>query len=150
MLGGARQDSGGIIELDKEEGGEEMTLRFNAKQLLELIESIETGGGDATVLRSELETLEPEVRRAPTMRRGSRFREEEETAIDRINREVGDLFDGGVTDEIFSKLCELDFNHNMKELRRMCIEAGLSPNGHKKMLAAKLLAHWGRESQKNT
>jgi len=117
-----------------------MPLRFNRNQLIELIESVEADGGNATVLRSELETLEPEVRRAPPMRRGSRFREEEETAIGRLDREVGDLFDGGVTDEIFSKLCELDFNHNMKELRRMCIEAGLSPNGHKKMLAAKLLA----------
>jgi len=117
-----------------------MTLRLTAKQLLELIESIEDGGGDATVLRSELETLEPEVKRAPPMRRGSRFMEEEETSNDRLNREVGDLFDGGVTDEIFSKLCEVDFNHNLRELKLLCIEAGFSPNGHKKKLAAKLVA----------
>ena len=68
------------------------------------------------------------------------FREEDETAIDRLDREVGDLFDGGVTDEIFSKLCEVDFNHNLRELKLLCIEAGFSPNGQKKKLAAKLVA----------
>jgi len=117
-----------------------MTLRLTAKQLLELIESIEAGGGDATVLRSELETLEPEVKRAPLAQRGSRFSEEEETSKDRLNREVGDLFDNGVTDEILNKLMEVDFNHSLRELKLLCIEAGFSPNGHKKKLAAKLVA----------
>ena len=117
-----------------------MTLRLNAKELSGLIESIEDAGGDATDLRGELGALEPEVKRAPPARGGSRFREEEETAIDRLNREVGDLFHNGVTDEIFSKLCEVDFNHNLKELKILCIEAGFSPSGQKKKLAAKLVA----------
>jgi len=115
-----------------------MTLRLNVKGLNDLIASTEAGGGDATLLRRELEALEPENKHQP--RRNSRFREEEETAIDRLNREVGDFFDGGVTDEIFNKLCELDGNHNMKELQEMCQKAGISSSGQKKKLAAKLVS----------
>ena len=127
-------------------------VRLNKKDLIELTESIEAAGGDATELRSALKALVPDQdsqTRAHT--HGSRFSNEEEpTTAERLNYEVGDLFDGGVSDELLAKLVDMDRNHSLKELRTMCIEAGLSPNGHKKMLAAKLLAHWGRESQKNT
>ena len=115
-------------------------VRLSKKELSALIGQIEDSGGDATDLRGELGALEPEVKRAPPARGGSRLREEEETAIDRLNREVGDLFDNGVTDEIFSKLMDVDFNHSLKELKILCIEAGFSPSGQKKKLAAKLVA----------
>jgi len=127
-------------------------VRLNRKDLIEWIEAKEAEGGDATELRSALEALGPgQDSRTRTHRHGSRFSNEEElTTAERLNYEVGDLFDGGVSDELLVKLVDMDRNHSLKELRTMCIEAGLSPNGHKKMLAAKLLAHWGRESQKNT
>lgn len=48
----------------------------NREELLEIIESIEAGGGDATELRRELEALEPEIKRALQARRGSWIREE--------------------------------------------------------------------------
>ena len=36
---------------------------------------------------------------------------------------------------------EYDGKYSLKELRTMCVEAGLSSSGHKKPLAAKLIAH---------
>lgn len=107
------------------------------KELLELIESVEAGGGDATTLRQELEALEPDVERAPQTRRGSWFREEEETREERLVRRVGDLFPDGIP---FEKLRDCDYRYTLKELRAMCKEAGLSLSGDKQELAAKLVA----------
>ena len=122
-------------------GGEAMPLRpKNRKELLEIIESIEAGGGDATALRRELEALEPEAKRVPQTRRNSRFREEEETVEERLTRRVGDLFPNGITDELLARLFDIDKNHSLKELRAMCKEAGLSLSGDKHELAAKLVA----------
>ena len=58
-----------------------------------------------------------------------------------LNREVGDLFDGGVNDELEARFVAMDGDYSIKQLQDMCKKAGLSPNGHKKKLAAKLVAH---------
>ena len=117
-------------------------VRLSRNQLIEWIESKEAGGGDATELRHALEALGPDQdSRTRTHRHGSRFNNEvEPTTAERLNHEVGDLFDGGVSDELVVKLVDMDRNHNLKELRTMCKEAGLSAGGDKKELAAKLVA----------
>jgi len=113
-------------------------MRVNRKELIELIDSIEAGGGDATTLRHELETLEPEVKRVPP-RRGARFRdEEEETMEERLTRRVGDIFPSTIP---FDKIVDYDYRFTLKELREQAREAGLSLSGDKKELAAKLIAH---------
>jgi hypothetical protein len=116
-----------------------MPLKLNQRDLLELIESIEAGGGDATVLRRELEAVGPAKH---TKRRagGARVSEEELTMAERLNNRVGDLFTNGLSDELLTRLVDLDRNHSLKELKVMCVQAGLSPNGDKKELAAKLVA----------
>jgi len=119
-----------------------MPVRLNRNQLLELIESIEVAGGDASELRREMEALGPdqEIRTRPR-RQGSRFNDEEEpTPAERLNHRVGDLFDSGISDELLDRLVELDKNHSQKELRAMCVGAGLSAGGDKKELAAKLVS----------
>ena len=116
-------------------------MRVSRKELVELIESIEAGGGDATELRAELSQLEPPARPQMPARGGAMQLEREElTTEDRLGIEVGDLFTGGITTDILNKLYDLDGQYNLKQLKTMCVEAGLSANGHKKKLAAKLLA----------
>ena len=115
-------------------------VRLNRKELIELIESIEAGGGDATDLRREMEALEPEAKAAPRKRRDFRD-EEEETVEERLARRVGHLFPGGITPELVSRVIEADGSHSLKELRSMCKEHGLSLSGDKKELAAKLIAN---------
>lgn len=118
-----------------------MPLLLNKRQLQELIDAIEQGGGDATLLRRELEALGPEPR--PRARRaGPRDRREEDemTLSDRLNYRVGGLFGGAVTDDLVAKLIDLDRQYNLKELRTMCREAGIGTGGDKKELAAKLVA----------
>lgn len=119
-----------------------MPVRLTRNQLLELIESIEVGGGDASDLRRELEALGPDQEtRTHPHRRGARFANEEEpTPAERLDHKVGDLFDGGISDELLGRLVDLDRNHSLKELRAMCVGAGLSAGGDKKELAAKLVA----------
>lgn len=112
-----------------------MPLKLNRNQLAELIEQMEAGGGDSSVLRRELETLEPEVK--PQTRRNSRFREEEETMEERLTRRVGDLFPNGIP---FEKLMDYDYHFTLNELREQCRKAGLGIGGDKKELAAKLIA----------
>jgi len=53
---------------------------------------------------------------------------------------VGDLFNGEISDDLQNRLIELDRNHSLKELKAMCVEAGLSAGKDKKELAAKLVA----------
>ena len=117
--------------------------RMSRKELIELVEETEAAGNDATELRNFLAQLPDEGRPRPPARqgRGREVLDEEEPLRDRLNREVGDLFDGGVTDDLEAKVIDMDRNYNQKELQAMCIEAGLSPGGQKKKLAAKLLAH---------
>ncbi len=66
---------------------------------------------------------------------------EEESTEERLNREADELFLGGVSADILALCIEYDRKYSMRELRTMCVEAGLSPSGHKKLLAAKLIAH---------
>ena len=117
-------------------------LRLNKQGLVDLIDNIETGGGDASELRRELEELGPDPdSQTRTRRQGSRFNNEEEpTTADRLNHRVGDLFTNGLSDDLLDRLVELDMNHSLKELKAMCVEAGLSAGGDKKELAAKLVA----------
>lgn len=63
------------------------------------------------------------------------------TTKERLSAEVGYLFPGGVLGDILAICIEYDRNYSLKELRTMCVKAGLSPSGHKKLLAAKLIAH---------
>ena len=118
--------------------------RMNRKELIELIDATEAAGNDATELRSLLAQLPDEGRSRPPARQGGGGRtalDEEELLRDRLNREVGDLFDGGITDELEARFMEMDGDYSIKQLQDMCQKAGLSPNGHKKKLAAKLIAH---------
>jgi len=118
--------------------------RMNRKDLIELIEETEAAGNDATELRNFLAQLSDEGRpRQPAASQGGgrAVIEEEEPLRDRLNREVGDLFDGGITDELEARFEAMDRDYSTKELQDMCKKAGLSPNGHKKKLAAKLVAH---------
>ncbi len=112
-----------------------MPVNLNRRELLGLIESIETGGGDATALRRELEALEPEGKRPP--HKNSRFREEEETVEERLTRRVGDLFPEGIPHE---KIKDYDYRFTKNELIEQCRKAGLGIGGDKKELAAKLVA----------
>ena len=114
-----------------------MAYKPTPKELLELIQSIEAGGSDASPLRSALASL-PQT--AQPRRRFQCEEGEEPTTSERLNNEVGDLFPDGITDELLTKLIEIDGNHSLKELQAMCKQTGLSPNGHKKELAAKLVA----------
>ena len=125
--------------------------RLSRKELIELIEATEAAGNDATELRNFLAQLPDEGRpRQPARQGGGRavLEEEEAPLRDRLNREVGDLFDGGVTDELEARCIDMDRDYSTKELQAMCKEAGLSPNGHKKQLAAKLIAHNGAPTEK--
>jgi len=118
--------------------------RFTKKDLIEMIEATEAAGNDATELRNLLAELlaEEGKSRQPARQGGGRLvPDEEEPLRDRLNREVGDLFDGGITDELEAKLVDMDGNYSTKELQEMCRKAGISPSGHKKKMAAKLIAH---------
>src|SRR3989304_7731799 len=118
-----------------------MPLRLNRNQLLELTESIEAAGGDATELRRELEALGPD-QNSRTHRHGSRFNNEEEpTTAERLNNRVGDLFTNGLSDDLLARLVDLDRNHSLKELKALCVEAGLSAGGDKQQVGAKLAAN---------
>lgn len=109
----------------------------NRKELLEIIESIEAGGGDAAVLRRELEALEPEIKRVPQTWRSSRVEEEEETTEERLARRVGDLFPNGIP---YDKIKGYDYRFTKNELIEQCRKAELGVSGDKKELAAKLIA----------
>lgn len=117
-------------------------LRLNRKDLIELIESIEAGGGDASVFRQALEESGPPVKPSAPARTGggTKVEREELTTSERLNIEVGDLFTDGITDETLVKLVEIDITYSLKDLKDLCIKNDLSPNGHKKKLAAKLVA----------
>ena len=124
-------------------------VRLSLKELDELIAETEVQGGDATELkklRAEFPATQP---RQPTRRGMWLAAKEEETAEERLNREAGDLFPEGVSADILGICIEYDSKHSLGELRAMCLEAGLSPSGHKKLLAAKLIAHhWEAEAKR--
>jgi len=66
--------------------------------------------------------------------------EDDETTAQRLQREIGALFPEGMTQEILDRLINYDKNYSLGQLREMCLKEGLSPHGHKKLLAARLLA----------
>ncbi len=117
-------------------------VRLSKKELIDLIESTEAASCDTACLRGLLAEVEEAEPRKPERRRevplGARV--EEMTALERLEVEVGYLFPVGVTDEVMTKLIDFDLNYSLKQLREMCVAAGLSPSGHKKLLAAKLIA----------
>jgi len=118
-------------------------VRLNKKELNDLVDNIEAGGGNPGELKDLLaEVIEDERKRRPVNReRAMRIMVEEPTTEERLEAEVGELFPGGIiTGEILAKCIEMDGKYTMKELRDMCREAGLSPSGAKKELAAKLIA----------
>jgi len=119
-----------------------MTLNLNLKQLRDLIEEIQAGGGDASMLRRELEEIAPDQNyRTRTHARRLRPNDDEEpTTAERLNYRVGELFNGSISNDLLDRIIDLDRNHSLKELKAMCVEAGLSTSGDKKELAAKLIA----------
>lgn len=117
------------------------TMRLNPKELFELIESIEAIGGDATELRTLLAEVSQESQYKTKVFSRPRPADEEPTTQERLESEAGYLFPNGITNDILNKLIEFDRDRSSKELKRMCVEAELSPSGHKKLLAARLLAH---------
>ncbi len=122
-------------------------VRLSKKELDELIESVEAEGGDSTEFKKLhaqfVETQPQKPARRIVIQLGTR---EEETTEERLNREAGDLFPEGVSADILGICIEYDSKYSLGELRAMCLEAGFSPSGHKKLLAAKLIAHqWEAE-----
>jgi len=118
-------------------------VRLDKKGLAELIESIKANGGDTTDLDNLMsEVTEDERAQRPVRRMGNPLRilVEEPTTEERLEAEVGELFPGGLTGALLAELIEFDRNHTLAEIKKMCVEAGLSPSGHKKELAAKLIA----------
>ncbi|GAI40777.1 unnamed protein product, partial [marine sediment metagenome] len=47
---------------------------------------------------------------------------------------------GIITGPILAEVVAYDRKYTLAELRKMCIAAGLSPSGEKKLLAARLIA----------
>jgi len=119
-------------------------VRLNKQGLKDLLNNIKENGGNP----GELENLMGEVIEDERMRRPVRRRErdvrimvEEPTTEERLEAEVGELFPGGIiTGKILAECIEMDGKYTLEELRKMCREAGLSPSGDKKTLAAKLIA----------
>ncbi len=117
-------------------------VRLSKKELDELIESVEAEGGDATEFKKLRAVFAETQPQKPARRQAiSVVSREEETTEERLNGEAGELFPGGVSADILALCIEYDRKYSMRELRTMCVEAGLSPSGHKKLLAAKLIAH---------
>jgi len=118
------------------------TVQLSKKELDELIESVEAEGGDSTELKKlRGEFAETQPRKPARRQLRSVVPREEETTEERLDREAGALFPGGISADILAICIEYDGNYSLKELKTMCVEAGLSPSGHKKLLAAKLVAH---------
>ena len=118
-------------------------IRLNKQGLADLIESIKNNGGDTTELENLMAgVIEDENARRPVRRMGNPLRilVEEPTTEERLEVEVGELFPSGITGPVLAEVIEFDRNHTLAELKNMCVEAGLSPSGHKKQLAAKLIA----------
>lgn len=118
-------------------------VKIDKKGLNDLIENIKSSGGDTT----ELDNLMAEVNedtnaRRPVKRMSNPLRVlvEELTTEERLEAEVGELFPGGITGPLLAEVIEFDRNHTLAELKKMSVEAGFSPSGHKKELAAKLIA----------
>ena len=118
-------------------------VKLNKKGLADLIDNIKESGGDATELDNLMaEVNEDENARRPVRRTGNpiSFMVEEPTTEERLEAEVGELFPEGITEPVLADIIEFARGYTLEELKKMCKEAGLSSSGHKKELAAKLLA----------
>ena len=119
-------------------------VRLNKQGLNDLIDNIKESGGDTSELENLMvQVTEDERVRRPVRRMGNPLRilVEEPTTEERLEAEVGGLFPGGIiTAGILEKCIEMDGKYTLKELRKMCVEVGISPSGAKKELAAKLIA----------
>jgi len=60
--------------------------------------------------------------------------------LERLAREVGDLFPAGLTDQLLEEIIAYDRDHTQEEIKKECQEAGFSTSGHKKKMAARLIA----------
>jgi len=117
-------------------------VRIDKKGLNDLINNITANGGDPQELNDLLgEVVEDERNHRPVKReRAMRVVVEAPTTEERLGEEVGELFPEGITGKVLSEVIEMDRNYTLAELKKMAVEAGLSPGGHKKQLAAKLIA----------
>ena len=118
-------------------------IRLDKKGLNDLIDNIKASGGNPVELEELLlEVVEDERNQRPVKReRALRIMVEEPTTEERLEAEVGELFPGGViTGPILAQCIEMDGKYTLEELKKMCVEAGISPSGAKKELAAKLIA----------
>ncbi len=118
-------------------------VRLTKQGLNDLINNIKEQGGDSGELEGLLsEVIENEKSQQPVKPRPRTLtiEAEEPTTAERLTAEVGELFPGGITGVVLAMCIEMDEKYTLAELRKMAIEAGLSPSGHKKELAAKLIA----------
>ena len=118
-------------------------VRLSKQGLADLIENIKVNGGDTTDLDNLMnEVIEDEKAQRPVRRRQTslQIEVEEPTTEERLEAEVGELFPEGITGAVLADVIEFDRNHTLAEIKEMCREAGISPGGHKKELAAKLIA----------
>jgi len=118
------------------------TVRLDKKGLNDLIDNVKASGGNPIELEELLsEVVEDERNHRPVKReRALRVLVEEPTTEERLEAEVGELFPGGLTAKVLAECIEMDEKYTLAELKKMCVEAGLSPGGHKKELAARLIA----------
>ena len=118
-------------------------VRLNKQGLNDLLENIKANGGDTTELDNLMaEINDDQENHRPVKRRQTSLRVEVEemTTEERLEADVGMLFPEGITGVIMAKCIEMDEKYTLAELKKMCMEAGFSPGGHKKELAAKLIA----------
>ena len=119
-------------------------VRLTKSGLNDLINNIKEHGGNPGELEDLMsEIIEDERMRRPIVRRerALRFIVEEPTTEEFLEAEAGELFPGGtITGQILAECIEMDGKYTLKELKQMCIDAGLSPSGEKKLLAARLIA----------
>lgn len=118
-------------------------VRLNKQGLNDLINNIKESGGNPGELEELLsEVIENEKAPRPVKPRPRTLtiEAEEPTTVERLEAEVGELFPEGITAKILTEVTEMDFKYTLAELKKMAVEAGLSPSGHKKEIAAKLLA----------
>ena len=118
-------------------------VRLTKSGLSDLINNIRESGGDTTELDNLMaEIIDDENNKRPVRRRETslRIRVEEPTTEERLEEEVGELFPGGIPGKTLAEIIEFDRNHTLAEIKKMCVEAGISPSGAKKELAARLIA----------
>ncbi len=119
------------------------TVRITEEGLGGLIENIKANGGDTGDLEDVMNEINGEKKQRQTPKRPQMtmpVEGEELTTEERLEQDVGVLFPEGITEELLAKCIEMDTTYTLVDLKEMCVEAGLSPGGHKKELAAKLIA----------